>query len=331
LLGITEVATATAHYVADDGSANVIGLVSSVDGTWTARYEYDPFGGVVSRGGQYAGINPFGYSTKYRDAETGLLDYGRRYYTPALGRWLSRDPAEETGGLNLHAAFLNSPANHFDETGERSQPYDWHHNYPQTFRWFFESKGMKIDEADFGVMLLWPDHQAFKTQFQAEWKKFVYSDTGRNCSKACVIEHFEKVIKPQFTADYAKSVKADVSHGKWSQMTPADKLKLVSPRFAKVVKVAAAIGTIAQIAQGAEWLNSADRAANMIELVNALEKSGGDRALEIYIWADSHLPGFAKIAAGKITADLADKPPLSSEAANRLRAGFLATLEETEP
>ena len=31
--------------------------------------------------------NPFRFSAKYTDAETGLLYYGFRYYQSSLGRW----------------------------------------------------------------------------------------------------------------------------------------------------------------------------------------------------------------------------------------------------
>jgi uncharacterized protein RhaS with RHS repeats len=41
-------------------------------------------------------------STKFRDTETGLVDYGNRFYSPALGRFLNRDPIEEAGGINLY-------------------------------------------------------------------------------------------------------------------------------------------------------------------------------------------------------------------------------------
>ena len=35
------------------------------------------------------------FSTKYYDAETDLYYYGYRYYSPSLGRWISRDPIKE--------------------------------------------------------------------------------------------------------------------------------------------------------------------------------------------------------------------------------------------
>jgi hypothetical protein len=35
-------------------------------------------------------------STKYTDQETGLIYYGKRHYQPEVGRWLSRDPVEDS-------------------------------------------------------------------------------------------------------------------------------------------------------------------------------------------------------------------------------------------
>jgi len=62
-----------------------------------AHYEYDPYGNITAQFGYYAASNPIRFSTKYLDAETGLSYFGHRYYAPGLGRWISRDPIEETG------------------------------------------------------------------------------------------------------------------------------------------------------------------------------------------------------------------------------------------
>lgn len=49
---------------------------------------------------------------------TGLYNYGFRYYHPELGRWLSRDPIGEDGGLNLYAFVKNrTTGNVFDLYG----------------------------------------------------------------------------------------------------------------------------------------------------------------------------------------------------------------------
>ncbi|MFB9160454.1 RHS repeat-associated core domain-containing protein, partial [Chromobacterium violaceum] len=41
--------------------------------------------------------------------ETGLYDYGYRYYAPWLGRWLNPDPAGTVDGLNLYRMVRNNP------------------------------------------------------------------------------------------------------------------------------------------------------------------------------------------------------------------------------
>jgi RHS repeat-associated protein len=51
------------------------------------------------------------------DEESGFLYYGFRYYSPALGRWISRDPLEEQGGIHLFAFVLNHPINRIDTDG----------------------------------------------------------------------------------------------------------------------------------------------------------------------------------------------------------------------
>ena len=48
--------------------------------------------------GSESSRNPFRFSTKYTDDETDLVYYGYRYYSPALGRWMSRDPIGEVDG-----------------------------------------------------------------------------------------------------------------------------------------------------------------------------------------------------------------------------------------
>ena len=50
----------------------------------------------------------FGFSTKYRDPETGDVNYGLRILRPPLGRWINRDPAEERAGLNLFCFVANN-------------------------------------------------------------------------------------------------------------------------------------------------------------------------------------------------------------------------------
>jgi hypothetical protein len=46
-----------------------------------------------------------------------LAREAQAFYNPSTGRWLSRDPAQEGGGLNLHGMVNNDPVNFFDMIG----------------------------------------------------------------------------------------------------------------------------------------------------------------------------------------------------------------------
>ena len=83
-------------------------------------YYYGPFGEVIRASGTMAGVNPFQFSTKYTDSETGLNYYGYRYYNPSTGRWIGRDPIQEKGGMNLYESVENDPVDLLDFLGLKS-------------------------------------------------------------------------------------------------------------------------------------------------------------------------------------------------------------------
>lgn len=76
-----------------------------------------PFGEVCRKTGAMADAMPFRFSTKYQDSEPDLLYYGCRYYSADSGRWISRDPSEEDGGLNLYGLLSNRPIGDVDLLG----------------------------------------------------------------------------------------------------------------------------------------------------------------------------------------------------------------------
>jgi len=107
--------TAT-HATGYDGNGNVIALVDLANGSTSATYDYGPFGETLKADGPAAALNPYRFSTKFTD-ETGLLYYGFRYYNPSTGRWLSKDPLGERGGLNLYGFVQNAPTRYVDKLG----------------------------------------------------------------------------------------------------------------------------------------------------------------------------------------------------------------------
>ena len=95
-----------------DGNGNVVALLDRASAAGTvaspvtaaAVYEYSPVGELLRSDAKDATMadQPFRFSTKYQDTETGLLSYGHRYYSPAMGRFINRDPIQESGGINLY-------------------------------------------------------------------------------------------------------------------------------------------------------------------------------------------------------------------------------------
>ncbi|GAK50186.1 YD repeat protein [Candidatus Moduliflexus flocculans] len=69
-----------------------------------------PFGTLLAKTGTFD--QPFQFSTKRADARIGMVQYEFRNYLPAIGRWMTRDPLGEAGGLNLYAFVGNNPVDY---------------------------------------------------------------------------------------------------------------------------------------------------------------------------------------------------------------------------
>ena len=77
------------------------------------QYTYDPYGNTSDSGGSSG--NPF--HTGRENDGNGLYYMRGRYYAPAIGRFISRDPAGFAGGFNLYEYAGDSPTNFTDPTG----------------------------------------------------------------------------------------------------------------------------------------------------------------------------------------------------------------------
>ena len=65
-------------------------------------------------------MNPFRYTARESDAETGLYYYRARYYDPATGRFSNEDPIQFDGGINLYAYVGNDPEDWGDPDGTQN-------------------------------------------------------------------------------------------------------------------------------------------------------------------------------------------------------------------
>ena len=82
---------------------------------FTTSYAYDSFGKLTASTGSL--VNPFQYTARESDTETGLYYYRARHYDSGAGRFLSEDPVRFTGGINFYAYARNRPANIVDPFG----------------------------------------------------------------------------------------------------------------------------------------------------------------------------------------------------------------------
>ena len=108
------------YYPTFDGNGNVSEYLNDYGGGVVAHYDYDPFGNDITVDAQRGSMHDdffHRFSTKYRDAETGLYYYGYRYFDPLTGRWMSKDPIGEGGGTNLYGFVGNDGMNDGDSLG----------------------------------------------------------------------------------------------------------------------------------------------------------------------------------------------------------------------
>jgi RHS repeat-associated protein len=89
--------------------------MTDASGSVRARYEYDPYGRRVKTAGDLEA--DFGFTGHYFHAPSGLYLTLFRAYEADSGRWVSRDPIGELGGLNLSSYVFNSPLNYKDRLG----------------------------------------------------------------------------------------------------------------------------------------------------------------------------------------------------------------------
>ncbi len=107
-------------YIVHDNLRGDVESITDVNGNIVAQAHYDPWGNQISSSGSLA--QPMRYAGYYFDEETGLYYLKSRYYSPTLGRFLTRDDIDYIKGknpqtLNLYSYCLNNPVSNIDPEG----------------------------------------------------------------------------------------------------------------------------------------------------------------------------------------------------------------------
>ncbi len=90
--------------------------ITDVAGLVVNSYGYDSYGRIEASTEAIA--NPFTYTAREIDAESGLYFYRARYYDAVTGRFLREDPIGfDAGDVNLYRYVFNNPVNLRDPSG----------------------------------------------------------------------------------------------------------------------------------------------------------------------------------------------------------------------
>jgi len=104
----------TVSYYHFDGLRSVVALSNS-SGTTIQTYEYTVYGEVAAEDPNHP--NPYLFTGRRFDRETGLYYYRARYYNPYIGRFLQTDPVGYSAGINLYSYCGNNPLGRVDPLG----------------------------------------------------------------------------------------------------------------------------------------------------------------------------------------------------------------------
>ena len=116
------------YYYHFDGLGSVVAL-SDVNNVLMERYAYDVFGRPMIRDvngteiAESAFANPYLFTGRAYDVESGLYYYRARYYDYYTGRFLQPDPTGYTDGLNLYSYCGSNPVNFRDPLGLLREDY----------------------------------------------------------------------------------------------------------------------------------------------------------------------------------------------------------------
>jgi RHS repeat-associated protein len=130
--GLAQRSNGVDRFFQEDWIGSTRYLTDSSGNSAPSALRYDAFGERTATAGtayptEFAFVGKLGYQSEYEDgSDPGLgIEYlQQRYYDPATGRFISRDPIGFYGGLNLYTYAENNPVGFVDPWGLLVLPQD---------------------------------------------------------------------------------------------------------------------------------------------------------------------------------------------------------------
>ncbi len=165
---------------------SIAGLTKSSDGTIAELYSYDIFGNrtilaangtTVRSASSYS--NPYGYTSRRHDEESGLMYYRARYYDPETSEFVSQDPLGQIDGASTYRGYFAQNA--VDPTGMTCKACACIVESVEIMR--FGDEVTTIGNRRVETVAGQKDIPIFGTNFSARIRlKYVPSDVNRPCA-----------------------------------------------------------------------------------------------------------------------------------------------------
>jgi RHS repeat-associated protein len=194
------------YYFVQGSNYNIEAMLNS-SGNIVETYSLSPYGetkifnasgtDITATGSAIS--NTYFFQGRHLDSESGLYYFRNRYYSPDLGRFISRDPiGYDAGDINLYRFVGNGPFNNIDPWGLSSTPSNGkctrkvqNPNYPNTPNGCGAENGFKF--SDIPLLIPWGPKITFKPSCDSH--DICYGTCGSKKSKCD--DDFLKDLKKQ--------------------------------------------------------------------------------------------------------------------------------------
>ncbi|MBL8013326.1 MAG: RHS repeat-associated core domain-containing protein [Candidatus Omnitrophica bacterium] len=173
----------TTYYYFADGLGSIRQLTNSA-GAVQQTYDYNSYGKLAAAP---TVVNPYTYTGREYDVESGNYYYRARYYSPTLGRFLQRDPIGYYDSMNLlqyvdsvgkvlpNNQFMNFYAYTSNNPINRTDPLGLYWGEDQVNWWAYESVlpgpyGQPVSEWECGKPTGWGDPMRYTEEAGGGWQ-----------------------------------------------------------------------------------------------------------------------------------------------------------------